>query len=439
MQSTRIEPQDMPLLRAVGKARWRLILLLSVCYLVAYMDRINISFAAETMNRDLHFSPKVYGLGAGLFFLTYALCEIPSNRLLLRFGARRWIARIMLTWGLVAAAMVFVRTPGHFYSMRMLLGVAEAGYFPGALFYLAQWFPKAQRARAISLFYMAFPLSTAVMGSVAGVLLRLNGKLGLAGWQWLFLVEAMPAIVLSGVVWFYLPDGPEQAGWLTSEERAALRGEVAGPARRFTASNADDLKLALRSRYVRGLGAFFFFTLGSSYAVNFSLPIMLREATGQSVDRVGALIAGVGLLGACAMIGNAVHSDRTGERKWHVVLPTTLMALGLAAAGIHLHGWTAVVALTLAAVSNYSLQGPVLSLCSMVLPGPAAAVGIATINMCAICGGFAGPYWMGWMRELSGSYAVGIASLFVPCLFGAVGMLWLVPGFEAQQRKLALA
>jgi ACS family tartrate transporter-like MFS transporter len=173
---------------AVGKARWRLIPLLSVCYLVAYMDRVNISFAAESMNRDLHFTPTIYGLGAGLFFLTYALCEIPSNRLLLHFGARRLLARIMLTWGLLAVGMAFVRSPGSFYGMRMLLGVAEAGYFPGVIFYLAQWFPKAERARAISLFYIAFPLSSVVMGGLAGVLLRQSGRMGLAGWQWLFLV-----------------------------------------------------------------------------------------------------------------------------------------------------------------------------------------------------------------------------------------------------------
>jgi ACS family tartrate transporter-like MFS transporter len=172
-------PQD-ALQSALRKARWRLIPLLSVCYLVAYMDRVNISFAAETMNRDLHFTPKTYGLGAGLFFLTYALCEIPSNRLLLRFGARRWMARIMLTWGLLAAAMVLVRTPRNFYTLRMLLGMAEAGYFPGVIFYLSQWFPKGERARAISLFYIAFPLSTALMGSIAGVLC---GRVG--GWGWL--------------------------------------------------------------------------------------------------------------------------------------------------------------------------------------------------------------------------------------------------------------
>ena len=415
---------------ALGKARWRLIPLLSVCYLVAYMDRINISFAAESMNHDLHFTPRVYGLGAGLFFVTYALCEIPSNRLLLRFGARRWIARIMLTWGLLAAAMVFVRTPWSFYGLRMLLGVAEAGYFPGALFYLSQWFPKRERARAISLFYMALPLSSVVMGGLAGVLLRQNGRFGVVGWQWLFLVEALPAIVLSGVVWFCLPDRPGTAKWLTVTERDALVAE-SKPVARHGQSNAGDLRMALRSKYVWGFGVFFFFTLGSNYAVSFSLPIVLRGATGWSVGRVGWMIALNGVLGAASMVANAVHSDRTGERKWHIVVPTMLTALGLLAAGMHLSGWFGVGALAFVAVSNYAIQGPMLSVCSMVLPGDAAAVGIATINMCAIMGGFAGPYWMGWMREVTGSYAVGIGGLCLPCVIAALIMLLLLPKWNA--------
>jgi MFS transporter, ACS family, tartrate transporter len=424
---------------ALRKARWRLIPLLSVCYLVAYMDRINISFAAESMNRDLHFTPKIYGLGAGLFFLTYALCEIPSNRLLLRFGARRWMARIMLTWGLLAAVMILVKTPRGFYGLRMLLGMAEAGYFPGALFYLSLWFPKRERARAISLFYVALPISTVVMGGLAGSLLRLNGRLGLMGWQWLFLVEALPAIALSVVVWFALPDGPSKARWLETEECDALMTELRhAPPAGHVQSNAQDLRAALKSKYVWGFGLFFFCTLGSNYAVNFSLPILLKEATGWSPGRVGGLIAVVGLMGAASMIGNAVHSDRRGERMWHIVVPTLAMAFGLLAAGLHMGGWFAVGALAFAAVTNYAIQGPMLSVCSMVLPGDAAAVGIATINMCAIAGGFVGPYWMGWMREATGTYAVGIGGLFVPCLLAGLSILWLLPRWNAAMRRLEL-
>ena len=183
------------------------------------MDRVNISFAALQMNRDLHFSASIYGFGAGLFFVSYAACEIPSNLLLYRFGARRWLARIMVTWGLLAMAMMFVKTPVQFYVMRVLLGMAEAGFFPGVIFYLAQWFPVHMRARAISRFYISLPLGSVVMGAVAGFLLGLQGKAGLAGWQWLFLIEGLPAIVLSVVFLTCLPSGPKEARWLTEGER----------------------------------------------------------------------------------------------------------------------------------------------------------------------------------------------------------------------------
>ena len=212
--------------RTLRKATWRLIPLLSVCYMVAYMDRANISFAALDMNRDLGFNAGVYGFGAGVFFVSYAMCELPSNMFLLRFGARRWIARIMLTWGVLAAAMMLVRSPASFYGLRFLLGMAEAGFFPGVLYYLSLWFPQAIRARAIGRFYVAFPLSNVVMGLIAGSLLSLNGRLGLRGWQWLFLIEALPAIALSALVWFVLPDGPADAKWMEPEEREWLVGQL---------------------------------------------------------------------------------------------------------------------------------------------------------------------------------------------------------------------
>ena len=205
---------------AIRKASWRLLPMLGIGYGIAYMDRVNISFASLQMNQDLHFSATVYGLGGGLFFLSYALLEVPSNLLLVRFGARRWLARIMFTWGVLAAGMMFVRTPVQFYVMRFLLGAAEAGFFPGVVFYLMQWFPAEHRGRAISRFYVAFPLSSVVMGAIAGALLNLHGKLSLAGWQWLFLVEGIPAIVPSAIVLMRLPDSPARATWLTDDERA---------------------------------------------------------------------------------------------------------------------------------------------------------------------------------------------------------------------------
>ncbi len=211
---------------AQRKAAIRLLPIISIGYGLAYMDRINISFASLRMNSDLHFSATVYGLGAGLFFIGYALCEVPSNLLLLRFGPKRWLARIMLTWGLLAAAMMFVRTPWQFYGVRLLLGMAEAGFFPGVIYYLTLWFPAKMRARAVSRFYIALPLSSVLMGAVAGWLMGLQGTLGLAGWQWLFLVEGLPAALFSFVFLWMLPDGPMQAEWLTVEERMWLKRQL---------------------------------------------------------------------------------------------------------------------------------------------------------------------------------------------------------------------
>src|SRR5580693_3235588 len=211
---------------AQRKAAVHLLPLLAVGYGLAYMDRINISFASLQMNRDLHFSASVYGFGAGLFFIGYALCEVPSNLLLLRFGARRWIARIMFTWGLLAAAMLFVRTPLEFNVLRFLLGMAEAGFYPGVIFYLTLWFPARMRARAVSRFYVSLPLSSVVMGSLAGWLLGLGGKLGLAGWQWLFLLEGLPAAAFSIVILKMLPDSPAHARWLTPEEKTWLQDQL---------------------------------------------------------------------------------------------------------------------------------------------------------------------------------------------------------------------
>src|ERR1700693_2940699 len=207
---------------AQRKASLRLIPLIAVGYGAAYMDRVNISFASLQMNRDLHFSATTYGFGAGLFFLSYAACEVPSNLLLYRFGARRWLARIMISWGLVATAMVFVRTPTQFSIGRFALGMAEAGFFPGVIFYVAQWFPVELRARSISRFYIAWPLSVVVMGALAGALMGLDGHLSLTGWQWLFGVEGFPAVILGVVFFFVLPDGPATARWLTEAGRTAV-------------------------------------------------------------------------------------------------------------------------------------------------------------------------------------------------------------------------
>lgn len=420
---------DVALRSALSKARVRLIPLLAICYLVAFMDRANVSFAAETMNRDLGFSATQYGLGAGLFFLSYALCEIPANRMLLWLGARRWLGGLMLVWGLIAACMMFVHSARSFYGLRLLLGAAEAGYFPGALFYLSQWFPSSERARSVSLFYIAFPLSGTVMGAAAGALLRLNGIGGLRGWQWLFLIEALPAVLLSFAVWALLPDTPQEAQWLNGEERAALLQAVAGQARDIRRAEAGDgFRDGLRSGRAWTLALILFFTLGSYYSVTFSLPVVLGLLTHRSAGQTGWMVALFGVAGALAMLLVARSSDKRRERRWHIVAPNLLMVAALAAAGFHLRGWIAVAALLLAITSYYAMQGPLMGVPSLLLRGQAAAIAIAIFTMGGVTGGFVGPYWVGWMRDRTGGYAGAIGWLAVPCALAVMCTLGLLRG-----------
>ncbi|HSU19718.1 MAG TPA: MFS transporter [Acidobacteriaceae bacterium] len=414
-----------PLESALRKAQWRIIPLLALCYLVAYMDRANISFAAESMNRDLHFSAKVYGLGAGLFFISYALCEIPSNRLLLRFGARRWLARIMLTWGAVAVGMSFVHSSRTFYATRLLLGVAEAGYFPGALYCMSLWFPSARRARAISWFYISLPLSIAVMGAIAGTLLRLDGRLGLHGWQWLFLIEGLPAVVLGVCIWFILPDSPGSARWLNAAERSAVAAELASNQTGTHASPRTQLLWrVLRTPRVWVLGLFAVCIYAPIYGLSFFLPQLVANATKLPAQSAGFLIALAGVLGAPAMLLGAAHSDRSGDRRWHIMVPSGLIAPLMIIAAIDLRNVTAAVALLLTTVLYMAMQGPWMTVVTEACDGEAAALAIATINMCGILGGFIGPYWMGWMREWMGSYAVGLGAMSVSWIVAVGCIAW---------------
>jgi len=410
---------------AQRKAGLRLIPVIGIGYGLAYMDRINISFASLQMNRDLHFSASVYGFGAGLFFIGYALCEVPSNLALLRFGAKRWLARIMFTWGLLASAMMFVRTPLEFNTVRFLLGVAEAGFFPGVIYYLTLWFPARMRARAVSRFYVALPLSSVVMGSVAGWLLGLGGKLGLAGWQWLFLVEGLPAVLFSFVILKLLPDGPAKALWLTPEEKAWLQNQLRSDAQHAHLGHDAGVLQALLSPKVWMIGAYFLCALTTNYAYYFSAPAILQGATGWSVTKVGFLIACFGLAGAAGMVLNGAHSDRTGERALHCIVPCTIMAVGFVTASYAHAPWLVVVALGASFTSFMSMQGPALALPTQFLAGRAAAAGIAAMNTITMFSGFVGPYWMGVMKDATGSYQVGLRGLALPALGAAAVMFAL--------------
>src|SRR4051812_11001276 len=421
---------------AQRKAAIRLLPIIGIGYGLAYMDRINISFASLRMNSDLHFSATVYGVGAGLFFIGYALCEGPSNLLLLRFGAKRWLARIMFTWGLLAAAMMFVRTPLEFNILRFLLGVAEAGFFPGVLYYLTLWFPARMRARAVSRFYIALPLSSTLMGSLAGWLLSLNGKYGLTGWQWLFLLEGLPSVLFSAVILWTLPDGPGKAKWLTPSEKDWLQRQLEADAARAHLGHGAGVREALLSPEVWRIGLFFFCALTCSYAYQFSAPAMLQAATGWSVAKVGYLVAGFGMAGALAMLLNGAYSDRRRERRMHCVIPCVVMAAAFLTAGYAGPGWLTATALGISFVAFMSMQGPALAVPTEFLAGRAAAAGIAAMNTVTMFSGFVGPFWMGRMKDLTGSYLLGLRGLVLPSLLAGAVMWALTRSLERRVVRL---
>jgi ACS family tartrate transporter-like MFS transporter len=409
---------------AMSKATLHLIPLIALGYGAAYMDRVNISFASLQMNRELHFSATVYGFGAGLFFLSYAACEVPSNLLLYRFGARRWLARIMVTWGILAMGMLFVRTPLQFYAVRFLLGMSEAGFFPGVIFYLMQWFPHELRARAISRFYISLPLSSVFMGLIAGALLNLDGRLGLRGWQWLFLVEGLPAVLLGIAFFLFLPDGPSDAKWLTEDERHWIVRQVGQTPSKSTRHD-ESISAALLDPRVWQLGIFMLLMLASLYAYTFIAPDLIQRSTQLSTTVVGFILAGLSVLGALGMLFNAIHSDRMRERYWHVIPCCLFMSLGFFVCGVSIRSLIVVPALGLLILAYNSMQGPLWSLPANFLKGRSGAAGIAAINMIGIIGGFLGPYFIGFAKDLTGDYQKGLRLMALPMLLGAAIMLYL--------------
>jgi ACS family tartrate transporter-like MFS transporter len=424
--------------RAYRKASLHLLPLIALGYGIAFIDRVNVSFAALQMNHDLGFSGTVYGLGAGVFFLSYAAFEVPSNLLLYRFGARRWLARIMVSWGLISMGMVLVRTPLEFYSARFMLGVAEAGFFPGVVYYLMQWFPPRLRARSITRFYISAPLGSVVMGGVAGFLMGLDGRLGLAGWQWLFVAEGFPAVVLGIAFLVLLPDRPADAAWLTQAERDAIHADV-GQARSndLPALGGSSLAPALRDPRVWLLGTFMFLMLGSGYAYSFSAPSLVRKLTGLSIAGTGYVIAAMNLLGAVAMLVNGALSDRSQDPFRHVFPGCLLMSGGFLAFGLSSVPGIALSGLLSIIVGSMSMQGPLWSISTGFLQGRAAAAGIAAMNTTGILGGFFGPSWVGFAKDLTGNEQLGMAPMAAPMLIAAGIMLYVRHRSKRPQGLLA--
>jgi MFS transporter, ACS family, tartrate transporter len=410
----------------VAKVSRRLLPFLFLLYVVCFLDRVNLGFAALQMNQDLGFSPAVYGFGAGIFFLGYVLFEVPSNLILARVGARRWIARIMITWGLIASAMMFIRGPLSLYTLRFLLGAAEAGFFPGMVYYLSNWYPADERARAIARFMVAIPVSSVVGGPISGALLELNGKMGLTGWQWLFVLEGLPAVLLGFVVLAYLTDRPEEATWLTTDERAWLTAQLGEEREQRERLHGVGVVQALLNPTIWQLGVLILLCNAFGvYVLGLWLPQIVRSLAGLSDFMVGVVTAVPNLVAAVAMVLVGAHSDRTGERLLHIAAAAATAALGFLGSA-YLHSPVLVVlALSLAAAGLLSSHGPFWPLPSIFLGGSAAAGGIALIVSIANLAGFVGPYLMGVLRGASGSFQSGLLGLAVASLAGAALALWL--------------
>jgi ACS family tartrate transporter-like MFS transporter len=405
---------------AVAKARRRLIPFLFLLYVVSYLDRINVGFAALQMNAALGFSNVTYSLGAGIFFLSYTLLEIPSNVILARVGARRWIARIMITWGLVSAGMMFVRTATGFYVLRFALGAAEAGFFPGIIYCLTRWFPTRDRARAIAGFMTAVVIAGIVGGPLSGALLSLDGFAGLAGWQWLFVVEGLPAVALGFVVLRALPEQPSEARWLTPGEQVALTTQLAEEA----AGHVHSIRGALTSGRMWLLAAVYFTIPVELYALSFWLPQIIKRVSGANDFHVGLLSAIPYAVAAVAMVIVGRHSDRTGERRWHIALSATVGGAAFALAGLARGVVPTIVLLSFATAGLASMLGPFWAFATSFLGGIGAAAGIAFVNSVGNIGGFVGPNIIGYVQQTTGSFSAG------PVIIGGVlacgGLLVLI-------------
>jgi ACS family tartrate transporter-like MFS transporter len=433
---------DVVEVRTIAKVSKRLIPFLIVCYFIAYLDRVNVSFAALTMNEDLGLSQTAFGFGAGIFFIAYFVFEVPSNLFLERFGARKWIARIMLSWGILSAAMAFIPTIAHvtglgnentFYLLRVLLGAAEAGFFPGIIFYLTLWFPAVYRARIVGYFMAAIPLSTVIGAPISGMLLQLHGALWLAGWQWLFIIEAMPSIILSVVVFFYLTDRPAGAAWLAPDERTWLAERLELEQRQRQAVHDYSVLQALVNPRVLGLSLVYFGAVATNYGLSFFLPQIVK-AFGLNTFLTTVVSATPYVVGVFSMVWWGRHSDRKLERRYHAAFPLFVAAAGIAASTAFNDPTLKMIAFCVAGFGIFAVLPVFWTLPTAFLSGAAAAAGIAVINSIGNLAGFAGPFAMGWIKDQTGSYTGGLL-LLAALGITAMGIVLILAHDEALERE----
>ena len=405
-----------------AKVTWRLIPFLFLCYVFAYLDRVNVGFAKLQMLSDLKFSETMYGLGAGIFFIGYFLMEVPSNLALHRFGARKWIARIMISWGVISGAMVFVTSPAMFYVLRFLLGIAEAGFFPGIILYLTYWYPASRRSKITALFMTGIPIAGVVGGPLSGwILERFNNVNGMHGWQWLFLLEAIPSIVAGVVTFFYLVDKIGDAKWLNAEEKSLLERCLADEQGHIEVHHAG---AAFKNRRVWVLCAGYFGIIMGLYGISFWLPTLIKASGVSGALDVGLLTmipygaAAIGMV----MIGRS--SDKTRERRWHVAVPAVLGAVGLVVSTFIPHQPVfAVASLTLATVGILGALCQFWTIPPAFMGGAAAAAGIAIINSVGNLAGFVSPYVVGWIKDATKSTDIGLYCVALSLIVSAAIIL----------------
>lgn len=411
----------------------RLIPFMFVLYIIAYLDRVNVGFAALQMNTELQLSHAAFGFGSGIFFIGYFLFEIPSNLILHKIGARVWIARIMISWGVIASAMMFVTGPKSFYLLRFLLGLAEAGFFPGMVLYLTYWFPGRYLARNVALFMTATALAGVIGGPVSGALLTMHGLWGLSGWQWLFLLEGIPAVLLGIAVFFYLPERPEKSAWLPPEEKEWLQKRLAKEEQEKTGQREQGLVQAIRSGRVWVLCLIYFTLVVAMYGIALWMPLILKSITGFSNFIVGVVSVLPYLAAAAFMMITGISSDRTGERRLHMAGSLVLASIGflLSVFADSLIG--KVTGLMIAASGIWGALGPFWAFAGSFLSGTGAAGGFALINSIGNLGGFTGPYLMGFLRDSTGSYTEGMLLLGLIVLAGGIAA-WLLKFGKKKQR-----
>jgi ACS family tartrate transporter-like MFS transporter len=406
------------------KVYWRLLPLSIITYLLCYLDRINVGFAALTMNKDLGLDAAVYGLAAGAFYWGYFLFEVPSNMILEKVGARIWIARIMITWGLLSGATAFCVGPWSFTIMRFLLGLAEAGLYPGMLLFFTYWFPDWHRARIVAGFTIALPLAVAVGSPTSTALLELNGVLGLAGWKWMFIAEAIPTVLVGIFFFLFVTDRPAQARWLSDEERTWLVKTLEGERRLIEARGKVSFWESFWNPKVLTMTPNYFGIVTASLGLLLFLPQIVKQL-GLTNMQVGWVALIPYVCGAISMVIWGWYSDRINERRWNLFVACVVAAIGLIIAGQTIGTPWAIVGISIAAIGLYGSKGPFWTFPSMILTGTAAASGIAWINCIGNLGGFIGPTAVGWAKDYTGSFASGLYVLAGFALLAAVSTFGL--------------